>query len=252
MRPRPSSVEVSALWISHRCTFAVAPYNESNMPSDSQQDSDPLRNDSEDFRTVRKNSEEFGNVPQPSEAVRTVPNDAEARESHTLTVREVARMFEASGVARTERSVVNWCRKDAAGISRLDCRYDQNERKYFITPESTERAIQEELAKIGAAEKLGDRAGGDRGDVSTSAQAGAAEFKRKIQDLEISNRAKDYFIEQLQNDRTLLLKEQRGLSNQLSQASRTLGQLEAKLQLLGPGGGSGSLLTDESEPERPT
>ena len=52
---------------------------------------------SADFRTIPNHAEVFGKVPQ----------DAERKESHTLTVREVARMFEAAGVARTERSIVN-------------------------------------------------------------------------------------------------------------------------------------------------
>ena len=140
MRPGPFSVEEPRVDNS-RCAFAPAPYNEDSMTPNPQRDSDTLRNDSEDLRKV----------PQSSEAFRSVPNDAEARESYTLTVREVARMFEDAGVARTERSVTNWCRKDASGSSRLNCRYDHNERKYFITPESVERAIQEELGKLQSA-----------------------------------------------------------------------------------------------------
>ena len=54
---------------------------------------------SADFRTVPKDAEEFGKVPQV----------AERKENHTLTVRETARMFETAGVARTERSIINWC-----------------------------------------------------------------------------------------------------------------------------------------------
>ena len=69
------------------------------------------------------------------------------RENHTLTVREVARLFEAAGVSRTERSITNWCQPNKTGIARLDAYLDPNERKYFITPESVEAAIQEELAR---------------------------------------------------------------------------------------------------------
>src|SRR6266852_6220024 len=66
---------------------------------------------------------------------------------HTLTVREVARMFEAAEVARTERSITNWCQPNKSGIARLDAYFDPNERRYFITPQSAELAIQEEKAK---------------------------------------------------------------------------------------------------------
>lgn len=43
-----------------------------------------------------------------AEAFGTVPQTAERKETHTLTVRETARMFEAAGAARTERSIINW------------------------------------------------------------------------------------------------------------------------------------------------
>ena len=77
---------------------------------------------SADFRTIPNHAEAFGKVPQ----------DAERKESHTLTVREVARMFEAAGVARTERSIVNWCQPNRTGIARLDSYFDPNERRYYI------------------------------------------------------------------------------------------------------------------------
>jgi hypothetical protein len=91
--------------------------------------------------------EDFGNVPQHSEPFGTFPNLSERSENHIYTVREVARMFENSGVPRTERSITNWCQKDRNGVSRLDCYFDPNERKYYITPQSVERAIEEEKAK---------------------------------------------------------------------------------------------------------
>lgn len=72
---------------------------------------------SESFGTVPNPAETSSDVPQPSAEFRTIPNHAEEfgnvphvaerRENHTLTVREVARMFESAGVARTERSVIN-------------------------------------------------------------------------------------------------------------------------------------------------
>jgi hypothetical protein len=86
---------------------------------------------SADFRTVPNLSEEFGKFPQA----------AERQENHTLTVRETSRMFEAAGVARTERSIINWCQPNRQGIARLDSYYDPNERKYYITPQSVETAM---------------------------------------------------------------------------------------------------------------
>jgi hypothetical protein len=81
---------------------------------------------SEDFGTVPHDAEAFGNVPQDSESFRSFLNAKERTESHTLTVREVARMFEDAGVARTERSIVNWCHPNKHGVSRLVrlCHFD--------------------------------------------------------------------------------------------------------------------------------
>jgi hypothetical protein len=102
------------------------------------------------MQTIQNNefSESFGMLPQDSEGFGNVPNPSERKENHVLTVHTVARMFEEAGVARTERSVTNWCQPDRNGVSRLDCFYDPNERKYYITPQSVERAIEEERSKI--------------------------------------------------------------------------------------------------------
>ncbi|HWX21513.1 MAG TPA: hypothetical protein VN578_16550 [Candidatus Binatia bacterium] len=62
-------------------------------------------------------------------------------------MREVARMFEAAGVARTERSITNWCQPNKSGMARLDSYFDPNERKYYISPQSVDLAIAEEKAK---------------------------------------------------------------------------------------------------------
>jgi hypothetical protein len=127
------------------------------MDQNSQNQSGAVPQDSAEFGSVRKDSATFGNVPHDaatfgkmpydSEKFRNVPQASERKENHTLTVREVARLFEAAGVARSERSIVNWCQPNRQGIPRLDSYYDPNERKYFITPQSVEAAIAEEKAK---------------------------------------------------------------------------------------------------------
>ena len=122
------------------------PDNPGNIPNPSTEFR-AVRNDSEGFRKVPNVSESFGSLPHGSEAFRSFPNASERKENHTLTVREASRMFEAAGVARTERSIINWCQPNKTGIARLDCYFDPNERKYFITPQSVELAIAEEKAK---------------------------------------------------------------------------------------------------------
>ena len=178
-------------------------------------------------------------MPNDAEAFGTVPQVAERKENHTLTVRETARMFETAGVARTERSIINWCQPNRQGIARLDSYFDPNERKYYITPQSVETAIQEEIQR---AKKQTDVPGSENFGSSvpqvkhsqnpTAAKAvderKVLELEREIRDLKITNRAKDMYIEQLKDERS-------GFFEKLLLANRTVGQLETKLnQLDGP------------------
>ena len=89
------------------------------MDQNKQNQSGSVPQDSGDFGSVRKDSAPFGNLPHDAEdfgklphdsvSFRNAPQASERKENHTLTVREVARLFEAAGVARSERSIVNWC-----------------------------------------------------------------------------------------------------------------------------------------------
>ena len=92
-----------------------------------------LPHDAETFGSVPQGSETFVTVRKDAEAFRIVRHSAERSGQHTLTVREVARLFEQAGVPRTERSIVNWCQPNHQGIARLDAFFDTNERKYFVT-----------------------------------------------------------------------------------------------------------------------
>lgn len=192
--------------------------------------------------SVPNHSEGFGNNPNGAEAFRIVPQAAERTENHTLTVREAARMFEVAGVARTERSIINWCQPNKVGVSRLDAYFDPNERKYFMTCESVDRAIAEEKAKATRAPESSETFGSipndaerDSEKTSERRQPPAAansdhtnEMERELMDLKITNRAKDQFIQQLQGERNDML-------DKLIANSRVIGQLETKLlQIEGP------------------
>jgi hypothetical protein len=186
---------------------------------------------SANFGTVPNDSEPFGSVRKATEEFRSVPQISERKESHTLTVREVARMFEAAGVARTERSIVNWCQPSRTGIARLDSYFDPNERRYFISAQSVEHAITEEKARMAkrqdAAEGFGtvpqplndQRSNGEFGDESGNR---VAELERENIDLRITNRAKDIVIERMQKERDKFF-------DQLVIANRSVGALEGKL-----------------------
>lgn len=185
---------------------------------------------------VPQASAEFRTLPNDAEVFGTVPQVAERKENHTLTVRETARMFETSGVARTERSIINWCQPNRQGIARLDSYFDPNERKYFITPQSVEVVIQEELQRAKkSTEAPGSESFGrtvthvkhsqNTNTVKAVDERKVQELEREIRDLKITNRAKDMYIEQLKDERGSFFEK-------LLSANRTVGQLEMKLHQL--------------------
>jgi len=192
------------------------------------EDSGNVQNGSESFRTIPKASESFGKVRNDSARFGNVPKASERKENHSLTVREAARLFEAAGVARTERSITNWCWPNRQGISRLDSYFDPNERKYYITPESVELAIAEEKAKAAKINEPSEPVGSVPKDserpnnTSETDNNRVKELERENLDLKITNRGKDLFIEQMQKERA-------GFFDQLLTANRKMGELEAKL-----------------------
>lgn len=202
-----------------------------------------MRQDSESFGTVPKASEPFRTVRNDSEPFRTVPNASERKENHILTVREVARMFEAAGVARTERSIVKWCRRLGNEVPRLDSYFDPNERKYYITPQSVELAIAEEQAKaakvnassepVGSVPNDSARAGREGRNIETD-QERVEELEKEVMDLRITNRAKDYFIDQFNKERQSFAEERKEFVSQLVSANRRVGELENQLLLTEP------------------
>ncbi len=189
-------------------------------------------------------SELFGNIPKDSEAFRNLPNASERKESHTLTVRESARMFEDAGVARTERSIINWCHPNKDSVSRLDCFFDTNEHKYFITSQSVALAIKEEQAKIHTGTLP------NTSETKQSVPNGATpdgqlkehteretvedikkvkELEQEILDLKITNKGKDYFITQLKEDREQFVHERETFVQQLMTQNHRIGELETQL-----------------------
>ena len=197
--------------------------------------SQPMPNDSESFRTIPQPSESFGKVPHVAESFRNLPNTSERTDNHTLTVREVARMFEGAGVARTERSIVNWCQPNRQGMARLDAFFDTNDRRWFITPQSVESAIAEERAKAGqtrseSVDSIPKASETENDPVRSRPNAGADSahvggLEKELTDLRILNRGKDYFIEQIQ-------KEREGLIERLVTGSQRIGELETRLRQL--------------------
>jgi hypothetical protein len=114
--------------------------------------------------------------------------------------------------------------------------YDPNERKYYLTPQSVETAIQEEIQRAKksteapASETFGNPVASVKhpGNTNMVDEKRHNEMEREIFDLKIANRGKDYLIDQLKSERT-------GFFEKLLSANRTVGQLETKvLQLASP------------------
>jgi hypothetical protein len=188
--------------------------------------------DAETFGSVPQGSEPFGNLPQSSENFRSVPKAAERTDQHTLTVREVARLFEQAGVPRTERSIINWCRLNRHGIARLDSFFDENEGRYYITQQSVVRAVEEERAKQTAPvnpppseTELPHRAETPPRRNSESSDR-VMELERQNRDLEIATRVKDLYLEQLKTERGQYFEQLVGMS-------RYVGELESHVLQLG-------------------
>ena len=154
-------------------------------------------------------------------------------------MREVARQFEQAGVPRTERSIINWCQPNRQGITRLDAFFDENERRYLITPQSVTRGIEEERAKQPPKEResLSETQIPNHSEAASRAAPAdnehIKELERQNRDLEITTRAKDYYLERLEKERGLF-------AEQLVGISRYVGELETQVRSLG-GAPSGNI-----------
>jgi hypothetical protein len=106
-------------------------------------------NVSENTHTVFRNASETNheNPPRVSERVDEAMAHPPRRDVHTLTVREVEKLFEEGGTPVTERSILNWCKPNREGVCRLNCGYDRSEKRWFVTSGSVARVIDEERKK---------------------------------------------------------------------------------------------------------
>lgn len=127
-----------------------------SVPNDSEQTAilfGTIQNYSEQEQRSVQNVSEETEIPseqrrnESSVSYRTAPTCSPEHGEMTITVREAARIFEEAGVPRTERAITNWCNQNTRGVTRLDCCYNENERKYYISPQSIERVIVEERRK---------------------------------------------------------------------------------------------------------
>lgn len=203
---------------------------------------------------IPKASEGYGSLPQTAENVGAPTFHRERKASHTLTVKQVARMLEEAGVARTERSIVNWCQPNRMGVAHLDCYFDPNERKYYITEESVRYAIQEEQSRAAQREPMTPPAQPETpkaaerpaqaGEPSGDAAGEIEKLRQENLDLQIMNRGKDYLITELRKERATF-------TETLVDISHRLGAAEEKLLRLSAPGQKGSETAGSAGGEQP-
>jgi len=181
---------------------------------------------------VEKGSEALSNVTEAvgndaensqkiSETFASLPQNKERTEHHTITVRQAARIFENAGILRTERSINNWCHPSKRGSTALDCFYDREELKFFITPQSIEFLIGR-IREINTRGQLnvpilasfakGSETSRNESEVPRKVQKDGSEkderikeLEHEVNDLKITNKGKDYFIEQMKSDQNTFI-----------------------------------------------
>lgn len=140
-------------------------------------------------------------------------------------------------------------------VSRLDCYYEPNERKYFITPQSVGRASEEKRAKATTTERMphGSAPFGHLPQASAAAprpqeqapETGQgmetptqrlAKLEKEGMDLKITNRATDYCIDHLKADREHFAQERAAIMASVAEGARKIGELETTLLQFEPPG----------------
>src|SRR3989338_784373 len=217
--------------------------------------------------TSERNKESFGIIPHAAERKikrsGSVPNTSERTTQHTLSVKEVARMFEDANAACTERAIINWVKPNKYGIARLDGYYDPEERKWYITPESTYRVIEEEQrrAKIhvpnssehgketfqtvphgSEQQKTGSSNvpnTSERTKEDSEATRKVDELERdkkdleyKLRESEIASRVKDQVLEKQNQFIAQLTDTNKSLIGEMKESFRRIGKLEERLFLI--------------------
>ena len=183
-------------------------------------------------------------------------------EAHTLTTREVMKMFEAAGIPRAQRSIERYCQQGD-----LDCLPDAIERRQYITQASVDTLIGQlkELAarhqKAGA-DQMSPTAGDDmeRRAATTATsesmkhstpekqaekhaigeyeermkemEARIKELENEKMNLEIDKRVREQMVGMMREQMT---EQTKIFSTELMQTSRRVGQLETEMrQLMAP------------------
>lgn len=193
--------------------------------------------------------------PRPTTSDHVRQSTVTRRNEHTITTLEALKIFEQQGLPRSQRAIERYCKAE-----QLDCFFDVDEQRYYITQASIERLIghlkeiqaRHEQAPVAPSPTAPDNAGHSpttsdhvrqhptlsEEQVRVGAESErerekyAKELELENRDLKINNRAKDLFIEQLQKDRENFVQERGHLIDRLVDGTKQIGVLETKLMQL--------------------
>jgi hypothetical protein len=164
---------------------------------------------------------------------------------YTLAVEEASRLFSEAGVPRSPRTIDRYCK--ARHLVCMKIETERNE-KYLITQDSvTERItelqqviptghVQTERDTSRHVETQPDMSRHDAkheqlsNDETTNLEARIKELELENIDLKIANRGKDYFVEELRNERERFEAERKEMVQQLIQHSHRVGELEGVIR----------------------
>jgi hypothetical protein len=166
---------------------------------------------------------------------------------YTLGAEEASRLFLEAGVPRSPRTIDRYCKSGHLVCMKVDT--ERNE-KYLITSESVAARIKElqQAVPSGHVETYPDMSSHveTQPDMSRhdyindqklveekrKLEEKIAELERENLDLKITNRGKDYFVEELRKDRENFEVVRKEMTQQLIDQSRRVGELEVKVNLL--------------------
>jgi hypothetical protein len=183
-------------------------------------------------------------------------------EAHTLTTREVMKIFEAEGVPRAQRSIERYCQE-----GHLDCMPDAVEKRLYITRTSVDTLIgqlkeiasrhektsehtdqQTEATRDDSSQRQGATPGKDDGvkrgtpekqddkhrigeyeEQLAAMSARIQELENENFNLEIDKRARDQVVSMVRDQMT---QQTKLFSSEISKTSRRVGQLETQMRQL--------------------
>ena len=177
-------------------------------------------------------------------------------DKHTLTTREVMKIFEDAGIPRAQRSIERYCQQGD-----LDCMPDAIEKRQYITRESVATLLGQlkeiaarhpkanadqhvgatgddsprqpatgEAMKRGTPEKQSDKhPAGEEEHELEALKARVKELEVQNLNLEIGKRASEQFVGMMRDQMNQQVKE---FSTHLTETSRRVGQLETEMRQL--------------------